>query len=75
MSNSLGRAKDLPKEIHSLFCGFQPYRGGDDVLWALNEVCVADNTKLSLQWEPESPSRSRCQRTGILLYARSSRVE
>jgi hypothetical protein len=32
MANSLGRSKDLPKEIHSLFCGFQPYLGGDDLL-------------------------------------------
>ena len=30
---------DLPKEIQSLFFGFQPYRGGDDLLWSLNELC------------------------------------
>lgn len=39
MASSLGRSKDLPKEIQSFFCGFQPYRGGDDLLWALNELC------------------------------------
>jgi len=39
MANSIGRSADLPKEIQSLFCGFQPYRGGDDLLWALNELC------------------------------------
>jgi hypothetical protein len=46
MANSIGRAKDLPKEIQSLFCGFQPYIGGDEVLWALNEMCVADKHKM-----------------------------
>jgi len=46
MANALGRAKDLPKEIHSLFCGFQPYLGGDDLLWLLNEICVSDKHKI-----------------------------
>lgn len=46
MANSLGRSKDVPKEIHSLFCGFQPYLGGDEVLWTLNEMCVADKHKM-----------------------------
>jgi hypothetical protein len=39
MASSIGRSADLPKEIQSLFCGFQPYCGGDDLLWALNELC------------------------------------
>jgi hypothetical protein len=39
MASSIGRSADLPKEIQSLFFGFQPYRGGDDLLWALNELC------------------------------------
>jgi hypothetical protein len=46
MANSLGRSKDLPKEIQSLFCGFQPYLGGDDILWALNEICNGDKHKI-----------------------------
>jgi hypothetical protein len=46
MANSLGRSKDVPKEIQSLFCGFQPYLGGDEVLWTLNEMCVADKHKM-----------------------------
>ncbi|MGD0790545.1 MAG: hypothetical protein ABR920_02135 [Terriglobales bacterium] len=46
MANSLGRSKDLPKEIQSLFCGFQPYLGGDDILWALNEICNGDKHKM-----------------------------
>ena len=46
MANSLGRSKDLPKEIHSLFCGFQPYFGGDDLLWLLNEICNSNKHKV-----------------------------
>jgi hypothetical protein len=46
MVSSIGRAKDLPPQIQSLFCGFQPYLGGDDLLWALNEICVADKHKM-----------------------------
>jgi hypothetical protein len=45
MAKSIGRAADLPKEIQSFFCGFQPYQGGDDLLWALNEMCVGNKHK------------------------------
>jgi len=45
MARSIGRSADLPKEIQSLFCGFQPYRGGDDLLWALNELCNGNKHK------------------------------
>ena len=45
MASSIGRSKDLPPEIQSLFCGFQPYRGGDDLLWALNELCNGNKHK------------------------------
>jgi len=31
--------KDFPDEIKTLFANFQPYSGGDDLLWALNELC------------------------------------
>ncbi len=40
-----GRCKDIPPPIQSLFCGFQPYPGGNEFLWALNEVCTPINTK------------------------------
>jgi len=46
MRNSLRRSKDIPPQIQSLFCGFQPYLGGDDLLWALNEISVADKHKM-----------------------------
>jgi hypothetical protein len=40
--SGMGKCKDLPKEIQSLFCGFQPYLGGDDLLWAINKACNTD---------------------------------
>jgi hypothetical protein len=38
-----GRCKDLPPEILALFRSFQPYKGGNDLIWALNQV--ANGTK------------------------------
>ncbi|MGA9566532.1 MAG: hypothetical protein WBS19_13480, partial [Candidatus Korobacteraceae bacterium] len=46
MANALGRSKDVPPQIQSLFCGFQPYLGGDDLLWALNEICNTNKHKI-----------------------------
>jgi hypothetical protein len=46
MASSVGRSKDLPNEIQSLFVGFQPYHNGDNDLWALNEMCNADKHKM-----------------------------
>jgi len=37
-----GRCKDIPADIVTLFCSFQPYKGGDDLLFALNSVCIAN---------------------------------
>jgi hypothetical protein len=45
MRSSIGRAKDVTKEMQSLFVGFQSYLGGDDLLWALNEIAIADKHK------------------------------
>lgn len=45
LRKSIGRSKDVTKEMQSLFVGFQPYLGGDDLLWALNEIAVADKHK------------------------------
>ena len=33
-----GRCKQLPKEIVALICAFQPYKGGNNLLWALNKL-------------------------------------
>jgi hypothetical protein len=46
MANALGRSKDIPQQIQSLFCGFQPYLGGDDLLWSLNEICNTNKHKI-----------------------------
>jgi hypothetical protein len=34
-----GRCKDLPDEIVDLVRTFKPYKGGNDLLWALNKRC------------------------------------
>jgi hypothetical protein len=46
MAQALGRSKDLPETMQSLFVGLQPYLGGDDILWALNEMCNTDKHKM-----------------------------
>jgi hypothetical protein len=38
LNNSKGACKDLPPEISSLFESFRPYKGGNNLLWALNEL-------------------------------------
>ena len=37
-----GRCKDIPADLVTLFCSFQPYKGGNDLLFALNSVCIAN---------------------------------
>lgn len=37
-----GRCKNLPPEIVNLISSFKPYKGGNDLLWALNELCNTD---------------------------------
>lgn len=34
-----GRCKDVPSGIISLFRSFNPYKGGNDLIWALNSAC------------------------------------
>jgi hypothetical protein len=41
-NNLAGGCKDLPTEIRAIFEGFNAYKGGNDTLWALNEIA---NTK------------------------------
>jgi hypothetical protein len=40
LGNTIGRGstRDLPDEILALFCGFKPYKGGNNILWALNKL-------------------------------------
>jgi hypothetical protein len=61
MINALGRSKDLPKEIQSLIVGFQPFIGGNDLLWALNEMANADKHKMVI------PLGAPVSRTGVNL--------
>ena len=39
---SRGHSKDLPEEFFSLFRAFKPYEGGNNLLWALNRICIAN---------------------------------
>lgn len=41
--NNDGRSKDLPVEIFDFMRRFQPYKGGNDLLWSLNQL--ANTTK------------------------------
>lgn len=34
-----GRCKDIPPDVVSLFRSFNPYKGGNDLIWALNSAC------------------------------------
>jgi hypothetical protein len=37
-----GRCKYLPQELRALIRGYEPYKGGSEALWALNQVCGAN---------------------------------
>jgi hypothetical protein len=39
-------SKDLPDEILALFRSFNPYKGGNDTIWALNKLANAKHTSL-----------------------------
>jgi hypothetical protein len=39
IDNQINGLKYLPPEIRALFRSFDPYKGGNDTLWALNELC------------------------------------
>lgn len=40
LQNVVNRScKDLPKEIVDLMCTFKSYKGGNNLLWALNRLC------------------------------------
>ena len=41
LNNLRGGCKDLPTEIRDLFAAFKPYKGGNNALWAMNELCNA----------------------------------
>jgi hypothetical protein len=41
-----GRSKDVPEQIYPLLRSYEPYKGGSEALWALNQVCNANKHKL-----------------------------
>ncbi|WP_370306191.1 hypothetical protein [Sinimarinibacterium flocculans] len=45
-SRATGNSNELPAEIFDLMISFQPYAGGDDLLWALNEICNTGKHRL-----------------------------
>jgi len=46
LNNKKGGCKDLPTEIADFFAAFKPYKGGNNTLWALNELCNAPKHKM-----------------------------
>ncbi len=40
------RCKFIPHDILTLFRSFKPYKGGNDLLWALNRICNTKKHKL-----------------------------
>ncbi len=53
-NNLAGGCKDLPPEIRTLFGSFNSYKGGNDTLWAMNELC---NTSKHLSLVPVALKR------------------
>lgn len=45
-NNAKGGCKDLPPEITALFVSFKPYKGGNNILWSLNELANTPKHKL-----------------------------
>lgn len=41
-----GPSIDLPKEVFDLMVSFKPYKGGNNLLWALNELCNSQKHEL-----------------------------
>jgi hypothetical protein len=41
-----GGSREIPDQIFSLMEAFKPYRGGDDLLWALNKLCNANKHRI-----------------------------
>jgi hypothetical protein len=46
LNHAKGACKDLPPEITALFVSFKPYKGGNNALWAMNELCNGPKHKL-----------------------------
>jgi hypothetical protein len=40
------QCKDIPQDIITLMRSFQPYKGGNDLLWALNRMCGTNKHRM-----------------------------
>jgi hypothetical protein len=58
-ANLKGRCADVPKEIYPLLRSYEPYKGGSDALWAINQVCVANKHTLII------PIGTACATVGL----------
>jgi len=45
-NSARGSSEDIPREIFDLMVSFKPYKGGDDLLWALNRLCNTPKHKI-----------------------------
>jgi hypothetical protein len=41
-----GESKDIPKEIFDVMVSFKPYKGGNDLLWALNKLTNTEKHRI-----------------------------
>lgn len=53
-----GACKQLPPEIQSLFASLQPYKGGNNTLWGINELANGSKHKILVPVEIGSPRLS-----------------
>ena len=44
--------KGIPKEIRSLLASYEPYDGGEEVVWAINELCRASKHRIIIPVNP-----------------------
>ena len=44
--------KGIPKEIRSLLASYEPYEGGEEVVWAINELCRASKHRIIIPVNP-----------------------
>lgn len=45
-SRKRGQSKDIPEGIFDVMVGLQPYKGGNDLLWALNKACNSNKHEI-----------------------------
>jgi hypothetical protein len=43
--SAIGFCRDLPDSVQNIFRAYKPYKGGNDLLWALNAISVGEKHK------------------------------